>query len=317
MHLKAREKRQESLIIILLIILGVVLVGSWCRHQVWRSYHTLETHYLEVGLDRWQPDDASLKGTEVSSSEVETPLRIAVIADLHETVFEENNELLIRQILDAEPDMILMAGDMLDDGMKECGALLALVQRLAAQCPVYFGLGNHEFAYMKSHPELPEQLAQAGAVVLEEDYVDICIQGQDVRIGGMYAYGFFPETQEELQEMPEDRQATYGFLQEFQDTDACKILICHRPDSFIFNNAGRLWDVDLVVSGHVHGGQVVLPLLGGLWAPDQGWWPDYVDGLHQCGQVQVAITTGLGSQEEALPRFNNPPEILILQVGGQ
>lgn len=308
--MKQMKKIWCWLCLLLIVIVAAVFIRRWCRHQIWRSYHTLETHTVDLTLDRWrsQPESESAQGTD---------LRVVVLADLHDSSFGEDNELLVRQVLAAQPDLILMAGDMVDSGLVDCQGLLSLVSYLSEQCPVYYGLGNHEFEYMESHPELPQQLAQAGAVVLEEDYVDITVRGQDVRVGGMYAYGFFPVLEEELLAIPQDRKETYVFLQEFQDTEACKLLICHRPDSFIFNNAGTLWDVDLVVSGHVHGGQVVVPLLGGLWAPDQGWWPDYVEGLHRCGQVWVAITTGLGSQRETLPRFNNPPEILVLDINGQ
>ena len=306
------EKHHKFWRIFLLTAVILVALIVWCHHQIRRSYDTLETHHLAVTLDRWAPQrDADRELFET------TALRVAVIADLHQSSFGEDNELLVQQVLAAQPDLILMAGDMVDTGLADCQGLLSLVSRLAEQCPVYYGLGNHEIEYMESHPQLPQQLAQAGAVVLEEDYVDITVRGQEVRVGGMYAYGFFPEDPDKLAQMSESQWQTYHFLEEFQETEACKLLICHRPDSFIFNNAGTLWDVDLVVSGHVHGGQVVVPLLGGLWAPDQGWWPDYVEGLHLCGQVQVAITTGLGSQQESLPRFNNPPEILVLDVSGQ
>ena len=287
-------------------IVIMLVTGIWCGYQIWRSYHTLEISIIPVTLERWTTEGSG-----------DTELRVAVLADLHASSFGEENQLLAEQVLAQQPDLIIMAGDMLDEQMAHCDDLLALVEQLALVCPVYYGLGNHERDYVESYPQLLDQLTQAGAVVLEESYVDTVIGGREIRIGGMYAYGFFSQDPDKLAQMSASQQKTYGFLQEFQATDACKVLICHRPDSFIFNNAGTLWDVDLVISGHVHGGQVVVPFLGGLWAPDQGWWPDYVQGLHRCGQVWVAITTGLGSQTESLPRFNNPPEILIMDIRGQ
>lgn len=84
----------------------------------------------------------------------------------------------------------------------------------------------------------------------------------------------------------------YGFLQDFQATDRCKILLCHRPDSFVFGEAASTWDVDLVISGHLHGGQVVLPLLGGVFGGDQGWFPRYVHGVYEKEGVTIAVTSG-------------------------
>ena len=111
--------------------------------------------------------------------------------------------------------------------------------------------------------------------------------------------------------------AVYGFLQDFQATDRCKILLCHRPDSFVFGEAARTWDVDLVISGHLHGGQVVLPLLGGVYGGDQGWFPRYVHGVYEKEGVTIAVTSGLGTQPERLPRFRNPPEVMVLDLTPQ
>ena len=91
-------------------------------------------------------------------------------------------------------------------------------------------------------------------------------------------------------------------------------MLSHRPDSFLFGEATATWDIDLVVSGHDHGGQVVLPLLGGVFGGDQGLFPTYIHGVYQKGRLTFAITSGLGSQRERLPRFNNPPELMVLDL---
>ena len=90
-------------------------------------------------------------------------------------------------------------------------------------------------------------------------------------------------------------------------------MMAHRPDSFVFLDDNP-WDIDLVVSGHLHGGQVILPLLGGLWAPDQGFFPEYDYGKFDLNGTDIIITTGLGSSDEKLPRFNNPPEIAVIDL---
>lgn len=85
---------------------------------------------------------------------------------------------------------------------------------------------------------------------------------------------------------------------DFQSTEKLKVMLSHRPDSFIHGDASQLWDIDLVVSDHTHGGQVVLPFVGGLCSPGQGLFPKYDAGLFQKDKLQIAITAGLGSKIE-------------------
>ena len=142
-------------------------------------------------------------------------------------------------------------------------------------------------------------------------YVDIEINGILVRLGGMYDYAFGLDGNNTALSAPED---VLAFLEDFQNTDRVKIMLSHRPDSFIFGDASEVWDIDLVISGHNHGGQVVLPFLGGLYGGDQGWFPTYVHGLYEKGNLQLFITSGLGSDRQKLPRFNNPPEVAVLVI---
>lgn len=107
---------------------------------------------------------------------------------------------------------------------------------------------------------------------------------------------------------------TETYLKAFQETDALKVMISHRPDSFVLGNAAEKWNIDLVVSGHDHGGQVVLPFVGGVYGGDQGWFPPYIHGVKKKGNLTVFVTSGLGSNRQKLPRFLNPPEIAVLTI---
>ena len=160
-------------------------------------------------------------------------------------------------------------------------------------------------------PALKEELEEAGAVVLDKEYRDIEVNGTPVRLGGLYDYAFGLNGNNDADAAPEDIK---DFLTDFQDTDRLKIMLSHRPDSFIFGDASAVWDVDLVISGHNHGGQVIIPFKGGLFGGDQGWFPEYVHGTYEVGNMQMFITSGLGSDRQKLPRFNNPPEIAVVTV---
>lgn len=257
-----RKKRALTGVLLLLILLTVYVLSS-----LWIS-----KNYLAV------------REYTVHTGGNEAGFRAVVIGDLHDHEFGEENETLVKTIEEQNPDLILMAGDMLNADSVSPAVPVTLIEQLKDIAPVYYALGNHEIEYMEQTGEnLAEELTAAGAVVLDKAYVDLETEGVSIRLGGMYDYAFGTdrETGENLASAaPED---TAAFLQEFQDTDRLKIMLAHRPDSFIFGDASEVWDADLVISAHDHGGQVVLPFLGGVYGGDQGWFPKYIHGLYQKG----------------------------------
>ena len=243
---------------------------------------------------------------------VEHLVKTVVISDLHDHEFGEDNEKLVEKIRQISPDLILMDGDMLNAESENADVPLTLIEALRDTAPIYYALGNHEIGYIENgHSELTEQLEEAGAVVLDKEYTDLDVNGTQIRLGGMYDYAFGLNGNNDAAAAPDD---TLNFLQDFQNTDRLKIMLAHRPDSFIFGDASKVWDVDLVISGHNHGGQVVLPFLGGLYGGDQGFFPEYIHGMYEKDNFQMFVTSGLGSDRQKLPRFNNPPEIAVLSI---
>lgn len=239
---------------------------------------------------------------------------MAVLSDLHDYEFGKDNQKLAEKIRDQTPDLILLDGDFLNEDSTDARVPCNLIEVLQEIAPVYYALGNHEEAYMENdHPELIQELESAGAIVLDKEYADLDIQGVALRLGGMYDYAFGLNGKDEASAAPQD---TKDFLEDFQDTDGLKIMMAHRPDSFVFGDASSYWNVDLVVSGHNHGGQVVIPYLGGIYGGDQGWFPEYIHGMYQKDQMHIFVTSGLGSHKQVLPRFNNPPEIAIITITG-
>lgn len=288
-----KEKMKVCRALFICIIL-VLLLLFW---NIVRSYTSLE-----------------LETCFVTSDKLSSEIKLVLISDLHDHEFGENNLELVNMIAQEEPDLILMAGDFTNDESENEDIVLSLVKKLAKIAPIYFSMGNHELDYeSRMGVDLAEKITDAGATVLEVAYEDIMISGESIRIGGMYEYAFALDGNDSTK--PENMDSdVYQFLTEFQNTDNFKLMMAHRPDSFIFGEASKTWDIDLVVSGHAHGGQVVLPFFGGLWAPDQGWFPEYVHGLHEKDKIDIFITSGLGSQPEAVPRFNNPPEVAVITL---
>ena len=155
---------------------------------------------------------------------------------------------------------------------------------------------------------------QSQQTEVEKEYEDIKVRSNKIRIGGLYEYAFAVDGAGNMvkKNIP---SKVRDFLMDYENTDAFKIMLSHRPDSFVFGQAADTWKIDLVVSGHVHGGQVRIPGKGGLYGGDQGWFPEYTDGIHHFKTVNhMIITRGLGSDKEKLPRFHNIPEIVVIRL---
>lgn len=287
---KSRKIRRKILLSLVLILV-CVLFG-----ETFISYHWIEVNEYQV---EWEHTEQERAGG---------PVRFVVLSDLHAHQFMNDNGYLVDKVGEQRPDFILMCGDFINEDSKEHTGLERVVENLCDIAPVYFALGNHELAYMENgHEELVEDVEAAGAVVLDKEYVDI----SGIRIGGLYDYAFALDGNDEAANVEESVRV---FLEDFQKTDKYKIIMSHRPDSFIFGNASKYWDVDLVVSGHNHGGQVVLPFLGGMFGGDQGMFPKYIHGMYDVGNMKLFATSGLGSEWQILPRWNNRPEVAVIEL---
>ena len=277
----------------MIAISAVIII---CLVSIWTSYSFLETTYFEY-----------------TSPKLDNEVKAVILSDLHDHEFGSNNEKLIYKVKSEEPDIIFVLGDMLNSDSDTANVAVEVTKRLSKIAPVYYALGNHEIDFMEKHKDLIEELEYTGGTVLDLESQDIKVNGQKIRLGAMYDYAFALDgdnTTKRKNMKPE----VYKFLTAYQDTEAFKLMLSHKPDSFIFGEAPSTWDIDLVVSGHDHGGQVILPFIGGVFGGDQGWFPEYVYGLHSLENYDILITRGLGSNPKILPRMNNRPEVMVLTL---
>lgn len=284
--------KKFTFIIIILLFLTII-----CTISLSTSAHALTTtHY-------------KLPSSTISS------LRIVQLTDLHNSEFGEENSRLIAAVRDQSPDLILLTGDLLNSDEQRTDIATNLIAQLCDIAPVYFSNGNHEIEYEERYGvDIDELYREAGAVVLEKEYQDITVKNQKIRLGGIYGYclpGKYLETGEA------DPEET-AFLEAFQDTDLPKILMCHMPVCWMINGSLDDWDVDYVFAGHLHGGEVILPFVGGLYGPDLGWFPGKLEGLYSSenGKKMLILSRGLGTNE-SIPRFNNIPEVMVVDIQGK
>ena len=250
----------------------------------------------------------------IDLSELSGSARVVVISDLHGKKYGRDNKRLLDKISEQNPDAIFVVGDMLDDNDAENGfsKTTKMLNDLLDIAPVYFAYGNQEKEYSGDILDgFVNTITENGIIVLDDSFVDCEINGQKIRIGGTMGHAFpFGRTMEEFESSDE-----YIFLKDMEKTDLPTIVLAHMPDTFIFNGAHNYCsNIDLVVSGHTHGGVVRLPFVGGLYAPMQSFFPEYDYGFYMLGEkVQMVITSGL-SGYKFIPRFLNLPEICVLNL---
>lgn len=249
---------------------------------------------------------------ETVSDRVSTPLRIVQITDLHNSEFGVDNKRLVQIINKQMPDLILITGDLLNSDSTVTDIATNLLWRLCEIAPVYVSLGNHEIEYEEKYAvDIKTLYESAGVTVLDKQYEDIAVNDQKIRLGGIYGYcvpdRYLKTGEANLEEC--------NFLKDFQNTNYYSVLMCHMPVCWIENNGIDEWDIDLILAGHAHGGQIRIPFIGGLWAPDQGWFPGQERGLYYSSDNSkvMVLSRGLGSRE-LIPRFNNIPEIVVVDV---
>lgn len=263
--------------------------------------------------------NAYIKITEytINLSGLNGSAKVVVISDLHGKEYGKDNSQLLSKISEQRPDAIFVVGDMLDDrdadnGFSETSKLLIELLNIA---PVYFSYGNQEKEYSIDIIDgFMNTITENGVIVLDDTFVDCKIGGQEIRIGGTMGHAFpFGRTKEEFESSKE-----YIFLKDMEKTDSPTIVLAHMPDTFIFNGAHNYWNnIDLVVSGHTHGGVIQLPFAGGLYSPMQGFFPEYDYGFYMLGEkMKMVITSGL-SGYKFIPRFLNSPEICVLNLTGE
>ncbi len=254
----------------------------------------------------------SVSHYEIRGSAFTAPIRIVQLTDLHNSEFGEGNARLIRRVAEQQPDLILLTGDLINQTEARTDVAEELIRGLAEIAPVYLSYGNHEKAHERTFgTDLKSLFTAAGARVLDFDWEDVEVKGQTLRLGGLYGY-CLPEKYEKTGEA---RKNECDYLRAFQDTENYTVLLCHLPLCWIRLGSLDSWKADCVLSGHDHGGQIRIPFVGGLWAPDQGWFPGRDCGLYWSKDQQrvMALSRGLGSLGR-LPRLNNVPEILVLDL---
>lgn len=249
------------------------------------------------------PDERLILRTyTVVSPKLTAEVRLAVVTDFHSS---DNADDVVAMVASCAPDAVLMVGDMFDDDTanRPTERTLSLMRQLSALYPCYYVSGNHE-AWTGEMDALYQQTEEAGVTVLRMSSGVLTVRGQRIALCGVpdpyeMVFSGAPDTEEQLRQALED-----------VDSADFTVLLAHRPELLA---KYVQFPVDLVVSGHAHGGQVRIPgVLNGRYAPNQGWFPKLAGGAYTQDGTTLIVSRGLAVRTR-LPRIFNRPEVVLVR----
>lgn len=233
--------------------------------------------------------------------------RIAQISDLHNEVFGTGNGELLTLLAGTRPDIIVITGDLIDSRRTDVSAALEFVRGAVEIAPVYYVAGNHESRIPEEFWMLERCMENLGVSVLRGERTLLTREGAAIALIGVDDPTFQDKDSANWPGIVEEE------LGRLQEEGLYSILLIHRPELLeTYARAG----MNLVFSGHAHGGQVRIPFVGGVIAPNQGFFPQYDGGLYTMGDTQLVVSRGLGNSLCPL-RVNNRPEIVLAELHGK
>lgn len=238
----------------------------------------------------------------VVSPKLTAEVRLAVVTDFHSS---DNADDVVAMVASCAPDAVLLVGDLFDDDTQNrpTERTLSLMRQLSALYPCYYVSGNHE-AWTGEMDALYQQTEEAGVTVLRMSSGVLTVRGQRIALCGVpdpyeMVFSGAPDTEEQLRQALED-----------VDSADFTVLLAHRPELLA---KYAQFPLDLVVSGHAHGGQVRIPgVLNGLYAPNQGWFPKLAGGAYTQEGTTLIVSRGLAVRTR-LPRIFNRPEVVLVR----
>lgn len=241
----------------------------------------------------------------IESDKIHSSIRIALVTDLHSCKYGEEQKTLIGAVNKAEPDIVLLGGDIFDDVIPDDNTKIFL-QAISNKYPTYYVTGNHEY-WSRRVDGMLDWLRENDIEVLDGKTLSININGQLISLSGV--------DDPDVKRYTEKKKDFYDQLEEVganKDDELFTILLTHRP---AFVDEYLKYSYDLILCGHAHGGQWRIPyILNGIFAPDEGWLPSYAGGLYDFDNSQMIVSRGLARESTRVPRIFNRPELVIIEL---
>ena len=242
----------------------------------------------------------------IESDKIDSPVRIALITDLHSCKYGENETELIEAIDSQHPDIIMLCGDIFDDQLSNDNTEIFL-RGINGRYPIYYVTGNHEFwGGVDRYNDEMDVIDGLDITRLQGQIDTIEVNGNTITVAGVDDYDSHLVDSDLILE----NQFVDCYLN--LSVDSYNIILSHRPEYF---DTYEAQDYDLALCGHAHGGQWRIPgILNGIYAPNQGLFPEYAGGLYHEDTTTMIVSRGLARESTRIPRLYNPPELVIIDI---
>lgn len=231
--------------------------------------------------------------------------KIVQISDLHNKMFGENQTKLLGQVESLHPDIIIITGDLIDRRKFDLDTAMCFINGSVKIAPTYYVSGNHE-AWCGQYSKIKQKLINADVCIMDDTAIDLSKGDSTIQLLGLSDPDFL--TSDYLEGT--NTSKLEELLKKWSNSDNIKILLSHRPELFDLYCENN---IDLIFAGHAHGGQIRIPFIGGLVAPDQGLFPKYTSGSYSKESSTMFVSRGLGNSIIPI-RIFNPPEIVAVTL---
>lgn len=235
--------------------------------------------------------------------------KIVHLSDLHNKRFGKNHKNIVNVIKNIKPDFIFFTGDLIDRRIYRGDIAIQLLEKLNKISKVYYVTGNHEWG-LENYENLKQSIENTGTIVLNNKFIKINKGYDSLYILGVDDLEKYSYKNDKLKKYIKFSENLKNLVKKIPEENF-KILLSHRPELFDLYSSE---DIDIVFSGHVHGGQVRLPFIGGLFSPSQGFFPKYTSGVYTLGDSKLILSRGLGNSSIAPQRIFNRPEVVFLSI---
>lgn len=237
---------------------------------------------------------------------------IIQLSDLHNAEFGKNNTFLIKTIKKHNPNIVVLTGDMIDSNNKNFTAFFTLAKALSNEFDTYFIIGNHEQALSENvYHYFIHSLKSFGITVLDNESVTLEHNNKQIKLYGMWFNLRYYSDRSNNTSNGEKYFFTKDIMSEIlgeKPQNIFTILLTHNP---LYFSAYSEWGADLTLSGHMHGGMIRLPFLGGVFSPDKTYFPTYDAGVFTNENHKIIISRGLGNGDMGFRLFNQPEIVKI------
>lgn len=230
--------------------------------------------------------------------------KIVQVSDFHNTKSNKLINDLVKEIKKQKPNVIVITGDLVDSRKTDIDVSINFIKRIKDIAPIYFITGNHE-ASISKYENLKVKLEKESVIILDNKTKVLEVADSKINLIGVNdpSMSYHPEATDSEKIKSELTESNY-------DKNSYSILLSHRPELF---NTYVDNEIDLVLTGHAHGGQIRIPFIGGLVAPNQGLFPEYTSGTFKEENTSMIISRGIGNS--IIPfRINNRPELVIVEL---